>query len=185
MRMQNLLLACTIAAVVSFSPVVQCEPKKYVNEFFHYELQPPEGWNLSEGESKVPHFYSYPRSEALSKGLYPRRGSNLDVIPMGADPRTSHFTTLREWIDFELRWDYSNVLVREIPDMGVKDGPHGVIEVEADFEMWNGEVEHQLNYFYLLEGRPFLLTLGYWKGDRDGEKFKSICRSVLRSIRSR
>jgi hypothetical protein len=158
----------------------------YNNQKFSYSLRPPPGWNLSESSSSVPLFFNYDASEGRSQAMYPERGAEIRVIPLGVDPRTAHFTTLSEWIDFDLRHDHSKISTKSLSNSAAEAAaPRGVIEVESDFMRENGQIQHEVSYFFFLRDSMFRLTLAHWLGNPDAKGLHAAAEAVLHSIRAR
>jgi hypothetical protein len=162
------------------------QPTTYNNEKFSYLLRPPTGWNLSENASGVPMFFNYDVSEARAQDNYPDRGAEIIVIPLGVDPRTVHFKTLREWIAFDLSRNHSKISIKDLSGTRAEASvPQGVIEVESDFERENGRHQHEVSYFFLLKGTMFRLTMQHWLGNPNSKELHTIAETALQSIRAK
>ena len=159
----------------------------YVSSRFKYQFVVPAKWHLAVSGSGVPVLFNYKESEGAGQGLFPEGGANIFLIPFEAVSAVTSAKTMDEWIKNNLAPDHTNVtLPRAIEIYGGKRSPQNITKVEADFvrPVPDDEMHHEVNYYFTLRGAMFRLMLVYWKDSPKAAEFRSICQSILRSIKS-
>jgi hypothetical protein len=162
--------------------------KHFVSSQFGYELDVPTGWNVDQTPSGVPVLFNYESSMAGPQGLFPEKGAEVRVIPFETVQIVMHARTMDEWITHNYGAAYRNVSQRKLPDVGASlKEPQNITEVQADFERdsQDEELQHDLSYYFTLNGAAFRLRLLYWRDNPHRAELETVCKSVLRSIRAR
>ena len=159
----------------------------YVGSRFKYQFLVPPKWHIAVSGSGVPVLFNYKESEGAGQGLFPEGGANISLIPFEVVGPVLGVKTMNDWIERNLATDHENVsLPRVIETDATKRSPQHVIEVEADFvrPVPDDELHHEVNYYFTLRGAMFRLMLVYWKDSPQAAEFRSVCQSILRSIKS-
>jgi hypothetical protein len=177
---------CIVASL--FAPQASLsQSRSYVSAKFNYRLLLPPGWNMSAAGSDVLMIFDYKQTEALPQGLFPDRGAEIWVIPFAGLEAITKAKTMDEWIAYNAGHNHSGVSTKHRPDLS-KGGnsPNEVVEVDADFERdpQDEGLQHEVNYYFTLRGKMFRLMLIYWKGNPQASHLRSVCESLLGSVRA-
>ena len=159
----------------------------YASSRFKYQFVVPPKWHIAVSGSGVPVLFNYKESEGAGQGLFPDGGANISLIPFEVVGPILGVKTMNDWIERNLGTDHKNVsLPRAIEIDGTKRSPQHIIELEADFirSAQDDELQHEVDYYFTLRGEMFWLTLVYWKDSPQAAEFRSVCQSILRSIKS-
>jgi hypothetical protein len=175
-------------ATLAMTPLLASgNDKEYANSKFHYKLTLPPRWNIDVPESGVPVLFNYKRSEGGPQGLFPGGGANIYLIPLAAVEARTPAKTLDDWITRNLERDHKNASIKQLHGADNSErAPQGIVEVQSDFvrDSQDEEPQHEVSYYFRLNGATFRLMLLYWKHDPNGSRLQAICESVLRSIRA-
>ena len=162
-----------------------CQAHEYVGP--EHRLLVPDKWNISATPNGVLTIFDYEPRDAGPQGLFPFEGAEILVLPLAAVERTSKAKTLDEWIAQNAAVHRAGVSRKRRADLRRRDGSaQGVIEVEADFERdsQDGNLQHEVSYYFTLRGRMFGVTLTYWKGNPNASNLRSVTESVVEAIQA-
>lgn len=180
-----------VAVTLLFTSASKAQNQTHQSERFGYQLAIPLGWKVSQTGFDVM-FYSYRTNEALPHGMLPPRGAEIWVTPFNAIKerapamRWKGANSVQQWIQHELTPDHTNVSVTRVQDVDDRDAPKEVFRVEADYrrDPADDELQHEISYFFTLEGRMYRLALLYWRDNDSGQRLKRVLEAVLQSARA-
>ncbi len=177
---------CIVASI--FAPqAALSQDGTYRSAKFNYRLLLPPGWNTSTAGSGVLTIFDYKPAEAGPQGLFPFGGAEMLVLPFAGLEAITKAKTMDEWIAYNAGHNHSGVSTKHRPDLS-KGGnsPNEVVEVDADFERdpQDEGLQHEVNYYFTLRGKMFRLMLIYWKGNPQASHLRSVCESLLGSVRA-
>lgn len=150
-----------------------------------YRTSVPSGWNISVSANWVSTIFNYDPDKIEPQGLFPTEGAEISILPFAAVEGTTKARTIDDWIaQFSAR-KRSRISVRRLGDTDGPAGPHNLVEVDADFQRdpQDFEPQHEVSYYFSLEGKLFRVALTYWKDNRHAVELQSICDALVKSIR--